>query len=150
MTVNKATLVGNLGQDPELRHTAGGTAVTTLRLATTHRMKDREGNWNDQTEWHSVVVWGKRAETVAQFCRKGKQLYVEGRIQTRKWQDRDGKDRLSTEIVADDVRFLGGREPASGGYDAGGGGYGGGNSSKTNPVESQPPDWSRGDDAIPF
>ena len=96
------------------------------------------------------MVWGKRAETVAQFCRKGKQLYIEGRIQTRKWQDRDGKDRLSTEIVADDVRFLGGREPASGGYDAGGGGYGGGNSSKTNPVESQPPDWSRGDDAIPF
>jgi single-strand DNA-binding protein len=150
MTVNKAMLVGNLGQDPELRHTAGGTAVTTLRLATTHRMKDREGNWNDQTEWHSVVVWGKRAETVAQFCRKGKQLYIEGRIQTRKWQDRDGKDRLSTEIVADEVRFLGGREPASGDRDAGGGGYGGGNRSKTNPVESQPPDWSRGDDAIPF
>ena len=122
MTVNKAILVGNLGQDPELRMTGGGTPVVTLRIATTHRSKDRDGNWGDQTEWHSVVVFGRRAETVSKFCRKGKQLYVEGRIQTRKWQDRDGKDRYSTEIVADQVNFLGGRD--SGGGD--GGGYGGG------------------------
>ena len=149
MTVNKAMLLGNLGQDPELRHTAGGTAVTTLRLATTHRMKDRNGTWADQTEWHSVVVWGKRAETVAQFCRKGKQLYIEGRIQTRKWQDRDGKDRFSTEIVADDVRFVGGREPASPGYDAGGG-YGGGDRSVANPIESRPGDEHFPEDSIPF
>ena len=130
MTVNKAILVGNLGQDPELRTTGSGTSVVTLRLATTHRMKDRDGNWNDQTEWHSVVVWGRRAETVHRFCRKGKQLYIEGRIQTRKWQDRDGRERYSTEIVADEVRFLGGRDDGGGqgggGYGGGGGGYGGG------------------------
>ena len=109
MTVNKAILVGNLGQDPELRATGGGTPVTTLRIATTDRRKDRDGNWTDQTEWHSVVVFGRQAENIGKYCKKGKQLFIEGRIQTRKWQDRDGKDRYNTEIVADNVRFLGGR-----------------------------------------
>ncbi|MDP6932612.1 MAG: single-stranded DNA-binding protein, partial [Myxococcota bacterium] len=99
MTVNKAILVGNLGQDPELRQTGGGTAVVTLRVATTDRRKDREGNWTDHTEWHSVVVFGRQAENIDRYCRKGKQLFIEGRIQTRKWQDRDGRDRYSTEIV---------------------------------------------------
>jgi single-strand DNA-binding protein len=127
MTVNKAILVGNLGQDPEMRTTASGTSVATLRLATTERRKDREGQWNDHTEWHSVVVFGRQAENVSRFCRKGKQLFIEGRIQTRKWQDREGKDRWSTEIVADNIRFLGSREggQASGGN--GGGNQGGGN-----------------------
>ncbi len=135
MTVNKAILIGNLGQDPELRTTGGGTPVCTLRLATTERRKDRDGNWNDHTEWHSVVVFGRTAENVARYCRKGKQIFVEGRIQTRKWQDRDGKDRWSTEVVANDVRFLGGggggdnRGDGGGGYSGGGGGGGGGRSS---------------------
>lgn len=108
--VNKVILIGNLGQDPELRSTPGGQSVANLRLATTERRKDRDGNYVEHTEWHSLVAWGKDAENVHKFCRKGKQLYVEGRIQTRKWQDKDGADRYSTEIVADVVRFLGGKE----------------------------------------
>ena len=131
MTVNKAILVGNLGQDPEIRSTGSGTPVATLRIATSDRRKDRDGNWTDHTEWHTVVVFGRQAENVGRFCRKGKQLFIEGRIQTRKWQDKEGRDRYNTEIVANDVRFLGGRgEGASdsygGGSNYGGGGGGGG------------------------
>ena len=129
MTVNKAILIGNLGQDPEMRTTSSGLAIANLRLATSDRRKDRDGNWQDHTEWHTVTVFGKAAENVAKFCRKGKQLYVEGRIQTRKWEDKDGRDRWSTEIVADNVKFLGGRDEGnSGGQSRGssGGGYGGG------------------------
>jgi single-strand DNA-binding protein len=132
MTVNKAILVGNLGQDPELRTTGGGTPVVNLRLATTDRRKDREGKWTDYTEWHTVSAFGRTAENVHRFCKKGKQLYVEGKIQTRKWQDRDGRDRYSTEIVADHIRFLGGggggggESGPSGGGDGGGGDGGGG------------------------
>ena len=123
MTVNKAILIGNLGADPEMRTTGSGTTVANLRVATTDRRKDRDGNWTDHTEWHSVVVFGRTAENVGRFCKKGKQVFIEGRIQTRKWQDKDGRDRWSTEIVADNVRFLGGRGEGGGG---GGGGYGGG------------------------
>lgn len=121
--VNKVILIGNLGQDPELRSTQGGQSVCTLRLATTDKYKDKEGNWVDRTEWHSVVVWGRQAETVNQYCKKGKQIYVEGRLTTRKWQDKTGADRYTTEVVAENVRFLGG---AGGGGGAEGGGYGGG------------------------
>ncbi len=105
--INKVTLIGNLGQDPDMRSTASGTAVANLRIATTERRKDRDGNWNDHTEWHSVVSFGRTAENVGKYCRKGKQVYIEGRLQTRKWQDRDGRDRYSTEVVADNIRFLG-------------------------------------------
>ncbi|MCK6508039.1 single-stranded DNA-binding protein, partial [Myxococcota bacterium] len=120
MSVNKAILVGNLGQDPELRTTGGGTPVATLRIATTERRRDKDNNWSDHTEWHTVVVFGRTAENVSKFCKKGRQLYVEGRIQTRKWQDKEGKDRYSTEIVADVVHFLGGGGERGG---DGGGGY---------------------------
>ena len=106
--VNKVILIGNLGQDPEGRETASGTAVTNLRIATNERRKDQSGEWHDHTEWHSVVCFGKTAENVARFCRRGKQLFIEGRIQTRKWQDKEGNDRYSTEVVADRVRFRGG------------------------------------------
>ena len=106
--VNKVFLIGNLGQDPELRNTAGGNAVCTLRLATAERRKGADGNWAEHTEWHSVVTWGRDAENVAKYCRKGKQLFIEGRLQTRKYQDKDGRDKYSTEIVAENVRFLGG------------------------------------------
>ena len=126
MTVNKAILVGNLGQDPELRNTASGMPVVTLRLATSSKRKDQSGQWVEHTEWHSVVAFGRTAEVVNQYCKKGKQIYVEGRIQTRKWQDREGKDRWSTEIVADDIRFLGGGGGGGGGDYGGGGGTGGG------------------------
>ncbi len=124
--VNKVILIGNLGQDPELRSTQGGQSVASLRVATAEKFKDKDGNWQERTEWHSVVVWGRQAETVHQYCKKGKQLYIEGRLQTRKWQDKEGKDRYSTEIVADTVRFLGGGGGGSGADDGGGGGGGGG------------------------
>lgn len=107
MTVNKVLLIGNLGQDPEIRTTTSGTAVGNLRLATSERRKDRDGNWGDHTEWHTVVCFGKTAENAGRFLKKGRQVYVEGRLQTRKWQDKDGRDRWSTEVVCDSLRFLG-------------------------------------------
>ncbi|HND30888.1 MAG TPA: single-stranded DNA-binding protein, partial [Myxococcota bacterium] len=128
--VNKVILLGNLGADPELRSTQNGQSVCTLRLATSEKYKDRDGNLQERTEWHRVVVWGPQADNVNRFCKKGKQIYLEGRIQTRKWQDKEGKDQYTTEIVADNVRFLGGAGGGAGaddgGYDAGGGGGGGG------------------------
>jgi single-strand DNA-binding protein len=123
--VNKVILIGNLGQDPELRSTQGGQSVASLRIATTEKFKDRDGNLQERTEWHSVVVWGRDAENVNKYCKKGKQLYIEGRLQTRKWQDKSGQDRYTTEVVADQVRFLGGGGGRDGG-DEGGGSYGGG------------------------
>jgi len=106
--VNKVTLIGNLGADPEIRSTPGGMSVSTLRIATSSRVKDKEGNWNEATEWHRVVVWGRDAENVHKFCKKGKQLYIEGRLSTKKWQDKDGKDQHTTEVVAESIKFLGG------------------------------------------
>ncbi|MBQ73206.1 MAG: single-stranded DNA-binding protein, partial [Planctomycetaceae bacterium] len=134
MTVNKVILIGNLGQDPELRNTNSGTAVVNLRIATNERRRNQEGQWDNHTEWHSVVAFGKTAENIGRFMKKGRQLYIEGRLQTRKWQDRDGNERYSTEVVADNVRFLSNRgddEGGGGGYSGGrgsggGGSYGGG------------------------
>jgi single-strand DNA-binding protein len=108
MSVNKVILVGRLGSDPELRQTKSGFAVVNVRLATNERKKDGD-QWVDHTEWHTVTMWGKLAENVSKFCSKGKQLYVEGRIQTRDFTDKNGVERKSTEIVADQVRFLGDR-----------------------------------------
>jgi single-strand DNA-binding protein len=131
--VNKVILLGNLGADPELRSTQNGQSVCTLRLATSEKYKDRDGNLQEKTEWHRVVVWGPQADNVNRFCKKGKQIYLEGRIQTRKWQDKEGKDQYTTEIVADSVRFLGGAGGGAGaddgGFEAGGGGGGGGRGS---------------------
>jgi single-strand DNA-binding protein len=123
MTVNKVILVGRLGRDPEIRTTSGGNSVGNIRLATTERRKDRDGNWSDQTEWHTVVCFGKTAETAGRFLKKGRQVYVEGRLQTRKWQDKEGRDRYSTEVVCNALRFLGSKDDGGGG---GGGSYGGG------------------------
>ncbi len=106
-SVNKVILVGNLGADAELRYTGGGMAVANFRIATTEVWKDKDGQKQEQTEWHRVSLWGKQAEAVAQYLVKGKQVYVEGRIQTRKWQDKEGQDRYSTEIKADRVTLLG-------------------------------------------
>lgn len=105
--INKVILVGNLGQDPETRHTNGGNSVTTLRLATTEKYKDRDGAMH-RTEWHTVIVWGKQGEACGKHLTKGRQVYVEGRLTTRKWQDKEGKDRYTTEVIGDNVRFLGG------------------------------------------
>lgn len=118
MGINKVILVGNLGKDPELRMTAGGTQVGSFSLATGERRKDQSGNWVDHTEWHNIVVFGKTAENCAQYLKKGRQAYVEGRIQTRKWQDKEGRDRWTTEIIANVVQFIGGREGAARGATA--------------------------------
>lgn len=103
--VNKAILLGNLGKDPEVRYTQSGNAVSNFTLATTERRKQGE-DWVDHTEWHNIVVFGRRAELCSQYLQKGSQVYIEGRIQTRRWEDRDGNPRYSTEIVANDVQFL--------------------------------------------
>ena len=121
-SVNKAILVGNLGQDPELRYTRSEMAVTTLRIATTDSYRRDGDDSEPKTEWHSVVVFGKTAENCCNFLSKGRQVYVEGRIQTRKWTDKEGNDRYSTEIVANTVQFLGSKRDADGGgYDSSGG-----------------------------
>ncbi|MBP1633669.1 MAG: single-strand binding protein [Acidobacteria bacterium] len=113
-SVNRVILVGNLGADAELRYTGGGAAVANFRLATTEVFKDKDGQRQEQTEWHRVSLWGKQAETIAQWLVKGKQVYVEGRLQTRKWQDKEGNDRYTTEVRGDRVVLLGGG-PGGGG-----------------------------------
>lgn len=151
--VNKVILVGNLGQDPEVRYMPNGNAVANISLATTESWNDRNtGERQDKTEWHRVVLFRKLAEIAGEYLRKGSQVYVEGKLQTRKWQDQNGQDRYTTEIVANEMQMLGGRgqsggddyaPPASqggGGYKSGGGSGGGGSS-------SGPSDF---DDDIPF
>jgi single-strand DNA-binding protein len=107
-SVNKAILVGNLGRDAEMRFTAGGTPVATVSLATTERFTDRDGQKREDTQWHRIVIWGKTAESLHEYLTKGKQIYVEGRIQTREWTDKEGKQNKTTEIRADRVVLLGG------------------------------------------
>jgi single-strand DNA-binding protein len=107
-TVNKVILVGNLGRDAELRFTPGGAAVATLSLATTEVWNDKGGQRQEKTEWHRVVLWGKQAETLNEYLVKGKQIYVEGRLQTREWNDKDGNKRYTTEIRGDRVVLLSG------------------------------------------
>jgi single-strand DNA-binding protein len=114
MTVNKCILIGNLGKDAELRNTTSGMQIATLRLATTDRRKDASGQWTDHTEWHSVVAFDKLAALMERFGKKGKPLYVEGRIQTREYTDKDGQKRWSTEIIAGEIRLLGSREDSAG------------------------------------
>jgi len=118
--VNKVILVGNLGADPDMRYTPSGQGVCELRLATSESWNDKNGQRQERTEWHRVVVWGKRAEICSKYLSKGRQVYVEGRIQTRSYDDKDGNKRYITEIIAADVQFLGG------GGREGGGGAGGG------------------------
>src|SRR4051812_37531132 len=107
-SVNKVILVGNLGRDAELRYTPGGAAVATLNLATTEAWNDKGGQRQEKTEWHRIVLWGKQAESLQEYLTKGKQLYVEGRLQTRQWDDKDGNKKYTTEIKADRITLLGG------------------------------------------
>ena len=110
--VNKAIIVGNLGRDPEIRYAASGAAIANVSIATTDSWKDKQtGENTDKTEWHRVVFFGRLAEIVGEYLKKGSQVYVEGRLQTRKWQDQNGQDRYSTEIVANEMQMLGGRGP---------------------------------------
>jgi single-strand DNA-binding protein len=108
--INKVILIGNLGQDPETRSTPGGTTVTNLRIATSESWRDKaSGEMKEQTEWHTVVLWNKLGEIAGEYLRKGSQVYIEGRLRTRKWQDKSGNDRYSTEIVANEMQMMGGR-----------------------------------------
>lgn len=109
MSVNKVILLGHLGADPEVRYTQSQTAVCNLRIATNDRRKSADGQWTDHTEWHRVIAFGKTAENCSTYLKKGRQVFLEGRIQTRKWQDKEGKDRYTTEIVANTVQFIGGK-----------------------------------------
>jgi len=116
--VNKVILIGNLGQDPELRYTGGGTAVCNMRLATNESYKDAEGNLVDKTEWHTIVAWARLAEICGEYLKKGSQVYFEGSLQTRQWEDKEGNTKYTTEVKAREMMMLSGR-----GEGGGGGGY---------------------------
>jgi single-strand DNA-binding protein len=117
--VNKAILIGNLGNDPDMRYTASGAAVANISIATAESWRDKEsGEQQERTEWHRVVFFGRLAEIVGEYLRKGSQVYVEGRIQTRKWQDKEGQDRYTTEIVANELQMLGGKGGGSANYES--------------------------------
>lgn len=120
--INKVILVGNVGRDAEVRYTQNGTAVGGFSLATSESFNDRDGQRQERTEWHNVVVWGKQAEIAGQYVKKGKQLYVEGRLQTRDWVDPQGVKHYRTEVVANRFQLLGRRDESEGGYGGGGGG----------------------------
>jgi single-strand DNA-binding protein len=113
MSVNKVILVGRLGRDPETRYTGGGQAVANFSVATDETYKDRNGEKQKRTEWHKIVVWGKQAEIAQQYLKKGSLIFIEGRIQSREWQDKEGQKRTSFEIVASNFRMLGGRSDAA-------------------------------------
>ena len=163
-SVNKVILVGNLGKDPEVRYTADGAAIANITLATTDTWKDKtSGEKKEATEWHRVAFFGKLAEIAGQYLKKGRSVYVEGRIRTRKWQDKEGQDRYTTEIIADQMQMLGSREgmggPAadedggSGGgrsYGGGGGGSGAGSAAKPAPAKKPAGNFDDMDDDIPF
>ena len=143
--INKAILVGNLGADPEVRYTQDGTPVASFNVATTERWKGQDGQMQESTEWHRIVAWRRLADICGQYLQKGSRVYIEGKIQTRKWQDQSGNDRYTTEIVAREMKMLSSRGEGGGSMAGGGGG-----SSRT----SEPPpfafsDSSTGDD-VPF
>ncbi len=143
--VNKVILVGNLGVDPEVRYTQSGSPVANLRIATSERWKDKQsGEPQERTEWHRVVLFGRLGEIAEQYLKKGSQVYIEGRLQTRKWQGQDGQDRYTTEIVGNDMQMLGGRGGDSGGSSRGPEHY------DAPPASSQPSGGSIEDDDIPF
>lgn len=105
-SLNKVLLIGNLGKDPEVRYTASGTAVASFSLATSEKFKNKDEEWEERTEWHNVTLWGRLAEIAGEYLGKGKTVYIEGRLQTRKWQDKEGKDRYTTEIVGEKMQML--------------------------------------------
>jgi single-strand DNA-binding protein len=124
-SVNKVIVMGNLGRDPETRYTPDGGAIANITIATSRTWKDKtSGERKEETEWHRIVFYGRLAEIAGEYLKKGRPVYVEGRLKTRKWQDKEGQDRYTTEIIAEEMQLLGGREGGSGG--GGGGGYEGG------------------------
>lgn len=149
--INKVILIGNLGQDPETKYMPSGSAVTNLRIATSEVFKDKEtGQQQERTEWHSVAMFGRLAEIAGEYLRKGSQVYIEGRLRTRKWQDKQGNDRYTTEIIASEMQMLGSR-----GGGSAGGGQGGGRSRGADDEYARQPVTSSTekddfDDDIPF
>ena len=117
MSVNKAILVGRLGKDPETRYMTNGEAVTNVSLATSENYKDKNGEKQERTEWHNLVFYRRLAEIAGEYLKKGAQIYVEGRIQTRKWQDKEGKDRYTTEIIVNEMQMLGGKSGGAGSFE---------------------------------
>lgn len=141
--LNRVMLFGNLGADPELRFTKGGQAVMQLRIATTERFKDQSGNWTDRTEWHSVVVWGKRAEGLSKILRKGSSIFVEGSLRTTNWE-KDGQKHYKTEVNAREIILAGGRGAGGGGSPSGGSQSGGGGGQRRDSFESGPEPYDGG------
>lgn len=157
-SVNKVILVGNLGKDPEVRYAPSGDAFANVTLATTRTWKDKNsGEKKEETEWHRIVFNGRLAEIAGEYLKKGRPIYVEGRLRTRKWQDKDGQDKYTTEIIADQMQMLGSREGMGGGGDDGGGGGrsyggggGGGGGAKPAPAKKPAGNFDDMDDDIPF
>lgn len=151
--INKVIIVGNLGQDPETRHMPSGGAVTNVSIATSETWKDKQtGEQKENTEWHRVVFFNRLAEIAGEYLKKGSKVYVEGRLQTRKWQGQDGQDRYTTEIVANEMQMLDSRGGGGGGDYAGGSGMGGGQQSapQSEGAPAQPKNFDDFDDDIPF
>ena len=146
--VNKVIIVGNVGRDPEVRFTKAGTAVATFSVATSERFKDRDGQPQERTEWHRVVAWAQLADICGKYLRKGKQVYIEGRLQTRDWEDKDGHKRYTTEVVANVMQMLGRREDDGGGSSDDS--YSRGSSGGSDPMAQAPAGGGPSDDEIPF
>ncbi len=148
-SVNKVTLIGRLGSDPELKYTPGGAAVANFNLATNRTWKDSEGNAVEKTDWHRIVVWRKPAEIIAEYCKKGHRLYIDGRLETRSWDDNNGQKHYMTEVVVENFTFLESRSSANAGGSTG---------SSTPPLPEEPPadtnndisSGDTGDDDLPF
>ncbi len=162
-SVNKVILLGNVGKDPEIKYTPNGTAVATFSIATGERFKDKQGEFQERTEWHNIVAWDKLAEIISNYVKKGNKLYLEGRIQTRSWDDKQtGEKKYKTEIVASDISLLGGKSDGGGSGEEGGynqrssGGYSRnpGPQSQSQPQSSRSDDYAAdtqiSDDDIPF
>lgn len=139
--INKAILIGNLGADPEIRHTQNGTQVATFNLATTERFKGQDGTMQESTEWHKIVAWKRLAEICGEYLHRGSRVYTEGKIQTRKWKDQNGNDRYTTEIIAREIKMLSPRGTEGGGQTHGGG--------YDNSFPEPPPGFDTGED-VPF
>jgi single-strand DNA-binding protein len=156
MSLNKCMIIGNLGRDPEMRYTPGGQAVTQFSVATNRNFRDQQGEWQSETEWFRVVVWGDRGERAAEYLRKGHKVYVEGRIQTRQWEDQSGNKRYTTELIADRVNSLERRDredgPAGPGEEPGGSTGGSGSDAESSGPSEAPAKTSSAQDFddLPF
>lgn len=163
--INKVILVGNLGSDPEIRYTGSGTAVCNFSVATSETYKDKDGNQVENTEWHRIVAWARLAEICGEYLKKGRQVYIEGQLQTRSWEDKDGNTKYTTEIKAREMQMLGGRDGDGGGNRGGNDDFGnmdqsapsrsqrqsnGGGSRQAAPAQQGGGDWAPDDDDLPF